>query len=198
MFVSPTLPQQLPLGCATGSLVTACLEVMWDVGISLSEDSGNCQVFGFLPGFFRLVEGKSRCSGRVEIHDGDQWKTVCASHFGAKAADVVCRELQCGTALPVAEAAHFGEGVSAMWDRELQCVGNESLLISCPRGSSREQPRTRVNSAVVTCTRKDSGRGVEHWGELQPEGRQVVPVETREVGCLFPQAGREVSFLGDP
>ncbi|NXG85459.1 SRB4D protein, partial [Stercorarius parasiticus] len=47
-------------------------------------------------GFVRLVEGKSRCSGRVEIHDGDQWKTVCDSDFGAKAADVVCRELQCG------------------------------------------------------------------------------------------------------
>ena len=152
----------------------------------------------FFPGFFRLVEGKSRCSGRVEIHGGDQWKTVCDSHFGAKAADVVCRELQCGRALPVAEAAHFGEGVSAMWDGELQCVGNESLLISCLRGSPREQPCTRVNSAVVTCTRKDSGMGVEHWCELQPEGRQVVPVGTREVGCLFPQAGREVTFLGDP
>ncbi|KAK2511509.1 hypothetical protein Q9233_016920 [Columba guinea] len=52
-------------------------------------------------GFVRLVDGKSRCSGRVEIRDGDQWKTVCGSHFGPKAAEVVCRELQCGVALPV-------------------------------------------------------------------------------------------------
>ncbi|KAK2533815.1 hypothetical protein Q9233_004536, partial [Columba guinea] len=51
--------------------------------------------------FVRLVDGKSRCSGRVEIRDGNQWKTVCGSRFGPKAADMVCRELQCGVALPV-------------------------------------------------------------------------------------------------
>uniref|UniRef100_A0A663EXX9 SRCR domain-containing protein n=1 Tax=Aquila chrysaetos chrysaetos TaxID=223781 RepID=A0A663EXX9_AQUCH len=121
-------------------------------------------VLCFSPEFVRLVEGKSHCSGRVEIHEGDQWKTVCDSHFGPKAADVVCRELQYGMALPAAGAAHFGEGVSPIWDGELQCVGNESHLISCGRGSSRDQPCTHANSAVVTCTRKDSGRGVEHQG----------------------------------
>uniref|UniRef100_A0A8B9MP76 SRCR domain-containing protein n=1 Tax=Accipiter nisus TaxID=211598 RepID=A0A8B9MP76_9AVES len=103
-------------------------------------------------GFVRLVEGKSHCSGRVEIHDGDQWKTVCDSHFSPKDADVVCRDLQCGVALPVSGPAHFGEGVSPIWDGELQCVGNESHLMSCRRGSSRDQPCTHANSAVVTCT----------------------------------------------
>uniref|UniRef100_A0A8D0EMU9 SRCR domain-containing protein n=1 Tax=Strix occidentalis caurina TaxID=311401 RepID=A0A8D0EMU9_STROC len=110
-------------------------------------------LFCFFPGFVHLVEGKSRCSGHVQIHDGDQWKTVCASHFGPKAADVVCREFQCGAALPVPEGSHFGEGVGPIWDGELQCVGNESLLSSCPRGSSRDQPCTHASSAVVTCTR---------------------------------------------
>uniref|UniRef100_A0A8B9N5X4 SRCR domain-containing protein n=1 Tax=Accipiter nisus TaxID=211598 RepID=A0A8B9N5X4_9AVES len=137
--------------------------------LSLGTPSG----LGFFPEFVQLVEGKSRCSGRVEIHDGDQWNTVCDSHFGPKAADVVCRELQCGVALPVTGPAHFGEGISPIWDGELQCVGNESHLISCRRGSSRDQPCTHANSAVVTCTRKDSGRGVEHqdcasgWGTEQ-------------------------------
>ncbi|CAM9173890.1 unnamed protein product, partial [Bubo scandiacus] len=103
-------------------------------------------------GFVRLVEGKSRCSGRVQIHDGDQWKTVCDSHFDPKAADVLCRELQCGAALPVPAGSPFGEGVGPIWDGELQCVGNESLLASCPRGFPRDQPCTRANSAVVSCT----------------------------------------------
>ncbi|NXD82646.1 DMBT1 protein, partial [Halcyon senegalensis] len=48
------------------------------------------------PGPVRLVGGASPCSGRVEIHDGNQWKTVCDTDFGPKAAEVVCRELQCG------------------------------------------------------------------------------------------------------
>ncbi|NXF41273.1 C163A protein, partial [Nyctibius bracteatus] len=99
-----------------------------------------------------VVEGKSHCSGRVEIHDGDRWKTVCDSHFGPKAADMLCRELQCGVALPVTGGGHFGEGVGPVWDRELQCVGNESTLAFCPRGSPRDQPCTHANSTVVTCT----------------------------------------------
>jgi len=124
---------------------------------------GRSVVF-FFPGFVRLVEGKSHCSGRVEIRDGDLWKTVCDSHFGPKAADVVCREFKCGMALPVAGTAPFGRGVSPIWDGELQCVGNESFLDACPRGSPRDQPCTHAKSAVVTCTRKDSGRGAEHQG----------------------------------
>ncbi|XP_009863836.1 PREDICTED: scavenger receptor cysteine-rich type 1 protein M130-like, partial [Apaloderma vittatum] len=44
-------------------------------------------------GFVRLVGGDSACSGRVEIHDGSQWSTVCDSAFGPDVANVVCRNL---------------------------------------------------------------------------------------------------------
>ncbi|KAM9603775.1 scavenger receptor cysteine-rich type 1 protein M130-like [Morphnus guianensis] len=103
-------------------------------------------------GFVQLVGDNSPCSGRVEIRDGDQWKTICDSGFGPKAATVVCRELQCGTALSVAGAAHFGEGDGPIWDRELRCVGNESLLASCPRGSPRGEPCSHAKDVGVTCT----------------------------------------------
>ncbi|KAM6033114.1 scavenger receptor cysteine-rich type 1 protein M130-like [Theristicus caerulescens] len=121
--------------------------------MELPEGSGNSLGTLIAPGFVRLVGGESPCSGRVEIRDGDEWKTVCDSDFGPKAADVVCREFQCGAALSVPRAADFGEGVGAMWDRELQCVGNESFLMLCPRGSPRDQPCTHKNTAGVTCTR---------------------------------------------
>ncbi|KAK4811205.1 hypothetical protein QYF61_021276 [Mycteria americana] len=123
----------------------------WDAGVTCS-------------GFVQLVGGHSPCSGRVEIRDGNQWKTVCDSDFGPKAADVVCREFQCGTALSVPGAAHFGEGAGAMWDRELQCVGNESLLIFCPRVSPRDQPCTHANATGVTCTRPDSSSSLRLVG----------------------------------
>ncbi|PKK17084.1 hypothetical protein A306_00000465, partial [Columba livia] len=123
--------------------------------------------------FVRLVDGKSRCSGRVEIRDGKQWKTVCDSGFGPKAAEVVCRELRCGVALPVSGGGHFGEGAGLMWDGELQCVGNESLLSSCPTGSSRDQACPQMNSAAVSCTREDSGWGAERWGRVEiRDGKQ--------------------------
>ncbi|XP_065509211.1 scavenger receptor cysteine-rich type 1 protein M130-like [Caloenas nicobarica] len=137
-----------------------CIHVL-DAGVTFS-------------GFFRLVGGKSRCSGRVEIRDGDQWKTVCDSHFGPKAAEVVCRELQCGLALPVSGGGHFGEGVGPMWDGELQCVGNESLLSSCPTGSSQDQACTQMNSAAVSCTQYTAFRLVN--GSTACAGRVEVQV----------------------
>ncbi|XP_075580927.1 scavenger receptor cysteine-rich type 1 protein M130-like [Pelecanus crispus] len=122
-------------------------------------------------GFVQLVGGDSPCSGRVEVHNG---KTVCDSDFGPKAAEVVCRELQCGTALSVPGAARFGEGVGPMWDRELQCAGNESLLISCPRGSPRDQPCTHANAVGVTCAQYTGFRLVN--GSTACEGRVEVQV----------------------
>ncbi|XP_075594349.1 scavenger receptor cysteine-rich type 1 protein M130-like [Balearica regulorum gibbericeps] len=119
----------------------------------LPEGSGTSQGSLVAPGFVQLVGGDSPCSGRVEIRDGNQWKTVCDSDFGPKAADVVCGELQCGIALSMPGAAHFGKGVGSIWDRELQCLGNESLLASCPRGPSRDQPCTHANAAGLTCTK---------------------------------------------
>ncbi|NWZ29898.1 C163A protein, partial [Asarcornis scutulata] len=100
-----------------------------------------------------LVGGDSPCSGSVEVYDRDQWKAVCHSHFGAKAAEVVCRELQCGTALSVHGAAQLGEGAGPVWDRELQCVGNESVLSFCPMRAPKDQPCTHSNGTHVTCTR---------------------------------------------
>ncbi|XP_064372458.1 scavenger receptor cysteine-rich domain-containing protein SCART1-like [Dromaius novaehollandiae] len=124
--------------------------------------------------FVQLVGGDSPCSGRVEIRDGDQWRTVCDSHFGLKAADVICRELQCGTALSVPGGAHFGEGVGPTWDGELQCVGNESLLSSCPRKSLSNQTCTHANDAGVTCTQYTGFRLVN--GSTVCSGRVEIQV----------------------
>ncbi|XP_071886462.1 antigen WC1.1-like [Anas platyrhynchos] len=125
-------------------------------------------------GFVRLVGGDSPCSGSVEVYDRDQWKAVCHSHFGAKAAEVVCRELQCGTALSVHGAAQLGEGASPVWDRELQCVGNESVLSFCPTVATRDQPCTHSNGTHVTCTQYTGFRLVN--GSTACEGRVEVEV----------------------
>ncbi|XP_054660846.1 antigen WC1.1-like [Grus americana] len=134
-----------------------------------SEDAGvTCS------GFVQLVGGDSPCSGRVEIYDKDQWKAVCDSDFGPKAADVVCGELQCGVALSMPGAALFGKGVGSIWDRELQCLGNESVLASCPRGSPRDQPCTHTNAAGLTCTKYTGFRLVN--GSTACDGRVEVQV----------------------
>ncbi|XP_064373796.1 scavenger receptor cysteine-rich type 1 protein M130-like [Dromaius novaehollandiae] len=125
-------------------------------------------------GFVQLVGGDSPCSGRVEIRDGHLKRTVCDSHFGLKAANVICRELQCGTALSVPGGAHFGEGVGPTWNGELQCVGNESLLSSCPRMSLSNQTCTHANDAGVTCTQYTGFRLVN--GSTVCSGRVEIQV----------------------
>uniref|UniRef100_A0A8B9T079 SRCR domain-containing protein n=1 Tax=Anas platyrhynchos TaxID=8839 RepID=A0A8B9T079_ANAPL len=123
------------------------------IGRGESYCSHNLDAGVICSGFVRLVGGDSPCSGSVEVYDRDQWKAVCHSHFGAKAAEVVCRELQCGTALSVHGAAQLGEGAGPVWDRELQCVGNESVLSFCPTEAPKDKACTHSNGTHVTCTR---------------------------------------------
>ncbi|XP_009572599.1 PREDICTED: scavenger receptor cysteine-rich type 1 protein M130 {ECO:0000250/UniProtKB:Q86VB7}-like, partial [Fulmarus glacialis] len=91
-------------------------------------------------GFVRLVEGKSRCSGRVEVHDGDLWKTVCDSHFGPKAAEytgfrLVNGSSACAGSVEVQVLGTWGTLCASRWDfsdahvlcRQLNCGFAESI-----------------------------------------------------------------------
>ncbi|XP_067422174.1 antigen WC1.1-like, partial [Emydura macquarii macquarii] len=101
----------------------------------------------------RLVGGDSACSGRVEIIHGNMWTTVCDAHFDLNIASVICNELECGIALSTPGGARFGEGEGLIWTEEFQCVGNESLLFSCPRIPRVNQTCSHANDAGVTCSR---------------------------------------------
>ncbi|KAM7180789.1 antigen WC1.1-like isoform 2-T2 [Macrochelys suwanniensis] len=100
----------------------------------------------------RLVGGHSACSGRVEIRDGETWTTVCDAHFDIKTANVICNELQCGTALSIPGGAHFGEGHGPIWTEAFQCAGNESHHAYCPRISNISQTCSHANDAGAICS----------------------------------------------
>ncbi|XP_031460306.1 scavenger receptor cysteine-rich type 1 protein M130-like [Phasianus colchicus] len=139
-------------GC--GALHVADWEMRWDIKMEVPVRS---QVSLLAPGPVRLVGGDNDCSGHVEIHDGKQWKSVCDSHFGPKAADVVCRDLLCGKALLLPRATPLDEEVSPTCDRDLQYVMNASVLTSCLKESFINQSCTHPNGTYVTCTSEDSG-----------------------------------------
>ncbi|XP_038614580.1 scavenger receptor cysteine-rich type 1 protein M130-like [Tachyglossus aculeatus] len=101
----------------------------------------------------RLVGRTQLCAGRVEVIHGDTWGSVCDSHFPPEAAAVLCRELQCGVAVSVLGGAQFGEGEGPVWDEDFRCVGNESLLFHCSRGSRPKGTCDHSRNVGVVCSR---------------------------------------------
>uniref|UniRef100_G1MS38 SRCR domain-containing protein n=1 Tax=Meleagris gallopavo TaxID=9103 RepID=G1MS38_MELGA len=117
-----------------------------------SEDAGvTCS------GPIRLVGGDNDCSGHVEIHDGKQWKSVCDSHFGPKAADVVCRDLLCGKALLLPRATPLDEEVSPICDRDLHT--NPPLLFP-------EYTGFRLVNSSTVCAGRVEVQVMGTWGTL--------------------------------
>uniref|UniRef100_A0A8C8BIH8 SRCR domain-containing protein n=1 Tax=Otus sunia TaxID=257818 RepID=A0A8C8BIH8_9STRI len=80
----------------------------------------------------RVIGGEDGCSGRVEIWHQGSWGTVCDDSWDMADANVVCRQLSCGSAVSALSEAAFGEGTGPIWLEKVHCKGTELSLWDCP------------------------------------------------------------------
>ncbi|KAL6460140.1 hypothetical protein MHYP_G00318990 [Metynnis hypsauchen] len=148
----------------------------------------------------RLVDGDSRCAGRVEIFHDDQWGTVCDYNWNISDAAVVCRELGCGEAVDALSTAHFGPGSGPVWMDDVNCSGLESTLMNCTFREWGESYCSHDEDAGVICSggvklvggSRCSGRVEVLHGETWSTvcdvdfDQQDAEVVCRELGCGLP------------
>uniref|UniRef100_A0A3Q1HEN8 Soluble scavenger receptor cysteine-rich domain-containing protein SSC5D n=1 Tax=Anabas testudineus TaxID=64144 RepID=A0A3Q1HEN8_ANATE len=148
----------------------------------------------------RLV-GPSRCSGRIEVYHRDNWGTVCDDHWSITNADVVCKELNCGTVLEAKKSAFFGPGKEEIWLDDVQCTGHESSILKCQHRPLGQNNCGHGEDAGVVCSEhvrvvggsnRCSGRvEVYHndqWKRVCSSdwGKEEADVLCREISCGTP------------
>ncbi|XP_068558526.1 scavenger receptor cysteine-rich type 1 protein M130-like [Cebidichthys violaceus] len=78
----------------------------------------------------RLVGGDSRCAGTLEMNLGN-WRPVDDSAWGLKEAAVVCRDLDCGSAVSIRRKKESSR--RSVWRIKSNCVRSGSALRDCSR-----------------------------------------------------------------
>ncbi|NXO30284.1 WC11 protein, partial [Cisticola juncidis] len=100
----------------------------------------------------RVVGGESECSGRVEMWHQGSWGTICDDAWDAADANVVCRQLGCGSAVSALSEAAFGEGTGPIWLEKVHCKGTELSLWDCPAKPLFGKNCDHKEDAAVNCS----------------------------------------------
>uniref|UniRef100_A0A8C4TEP6 SRCR domain-containing protein n=1 Tax=Erpetoichthys calabaricus TaxID=27687 RepID=A0A8C4TEP6_ERPCA len=101
----------------------------------------------------KLVNGRGPCEGRVEVLHGYSWKSICEANFNQMAAEVVCRELDCGVPKKY-QGGMFGQGSGTVWEKKIQCRESEKKIFDCSSPNSAAGRCTKRNDVGLVCVRK--------------------------------------------
>ncbi|XP_077130313.1 scavenger receptor cysteine-rich type 1 protein M130-like [Ranitomeya variabilis] len=136
------------------SVIWECNHPMWginrcghknDVGV-ICENSRTG-----LSSDFRLTNNSQTCSGRVEMMVAGKWGALCHPFWDLQAANVLCRQLQCGSAVSLPDEIHLGKS-DLIWTDEFRCKGTESNLRECTNTALGKSLCPDQAAASVICS----------------------------------------------
>ncbi|XP_030060558.1 deleted in malignant brain tumors 1 protein-like [Microcaecilia unicolor] len=127
------------------------------------------------PQALRLANGEDQCKGRVEVYYNGVWGTVCDIGWDLTDAQVVCRQLGCGSALSAPGNAYYGQGTGSVLLDSVQCTGSEPYLWQCFNGGWATSVCGHARDASAVCSANDSRHALRLAnGEDQCRGRVEV------------------------
>ncbi|XP_078018081.1 scavenger receptor cysteine-rich type 1 protein M130-like [Epinephelus lanceolatus] len=139
----------------------------------------------------RLVGGDSHCAGTLEVKHGE-WRPVTGSDWTLKTAGVVCRDLDCGSAVSVGERK---ESYRPVWRIDSDCVHSGSALRECATSSSSSSildltcsDSVRLVDGTSLCSGRLEVKSNQRWSSVCEADfdQQDAEVVCRELGCGAP------------
>ncbi|XP_032869685.1 scavenger receptor cysteine-rich type 1 protein M160-like [Amblyraja radiata] len=112
-----------------------------DAGVSCK---GNTQL--------RVDGGSNNCAGRVQLLFNNSWGTVCDDSWDLADANVVCRQLGCGSALWTPGTTIIAPASGDIWLDEVKCTGSESFLSRCLASPLGQHDCDHKEDVFVTCS----------------------------------------------
>ena len=100
----------------------------------------------------RLVNGRTRNQGQVELYLNGTWGVICDDYWGIEEANVICRMLGYSEgAWSTQCCGWYGSIRSRIWLDDVHCVGDEKSIAECRHGGWGKHDCRYTDSVGVFC-----------------------------------------------
>ncbi|XP_078471974.1 scavenger receptor cysteine-rich domain-containing protein DMBT1-like isoform X1 [Lampetra planeri] len=97
----------------------------------------------------RLVSGRNRCEGQIEVFRNSVWSGVCSSALDTHGADTICRLLGCGWSLSHGNLTQFENTSATILSDSITCGTFPNSIFDCLQTGIHSC--SNVETAAVVC-----------------------------------------------